>query len=49
MRTITITDENCIILESFEVSNEDAEKLVNDYSTSWMEEDELKDYLADGE
>ena len=49
MRTVTIVDENSIILESFEVSNEDAEKIMNDYSTGWMDEDELKNYLADGE
>jgi len=48
-RTITITDENAIILDSFEISNKDAEKIMNDYSTGWMDEDELKDYLADGE
>jgi hypothetical protein len=49
MRTVTITDENSIIQESFEVSNEDAEKIANEYSTDWMDEGELKDYLADGE
>ena len=48
-RTITITDEHSIILESFEVSNKDAKKIAEDYSTDWMDEDELKDYLADDE
>ena len=49
MRTVTIVDENSIILEQFKVSNKDAEQIGNDFDTNWMDEDELKDYLADGE
>lgn len=48
-RTVTITDEDSIVIEQFIVSNRDAEKIVDDYSTNWMESGELKEYLIEGE
>jgi len=49
MRTITIIDENSIIQEQFVVSNKDAEQIAEDFDTGWMDEDEFKEYLKDGE
>lgn len=48
-RTVTITDEECIVLEQFIVSNKDALQLVNEYETSWMDDNEMMEYLKDGE
>jgi len=49
MRTVTITDENSIIVDQFVVSNSDARLLASDYETSWMDDDEMREYLKDGE
>ena len=47
VRHITISDENGIILDEFIVSNEDAKRIADGYSTDWMDEQELKDYLEE--
>lgn len=44
-RHITITDEEGIILDEFIVSDEDARKIADGFSTDWMDEKELKEYL----
>lgn len=48
-RTVTITNENSVIIERFVVSNRDAQKIISGYSTDWMEDYEREEYLADGE
>lgn len=48
-RHITISDEEGIILDEFIVSNQDARKIADEFSTDWMDDDELKEYLEDGE
>lgn len=47
VRHITISDENGIILDEFIVSNEDARRIADGYSTDWMDEKELKEYLEE--
>jgi hypothetical protein len=44
---ITITDEDSVVLERFVVSNKDAKKIVDDYSTECFDADELKEYLKE--
>jgi hypothetical protein len=48
-RIVTITDDNSVILYQFVVSNKDALKISEDYDTSWMDDDEFKDYMNGGE
>lgn len=45
MRIITIVDENDVIIDSFKVCDNDAKKLIDNYSTNWMDDVELKEYL----
>lgn len=45
VRHVVITDENNIILDEFIVSNSDARKIADGFSTDWMDEKELKEYL----
>lgn len=40
-RTVTITDEDSIVIEQFIVSNRDAKNIADDYSTECFDEDEL--------
>ncbi len=46
-RTVTITDEDSVVLERFVVSNKDAKKIADDYSTECFDTDELKEYLKE--
>ncbi len=45
VRHVVITDENNVILDEFIVSNSDARKIADGFSTDWMDEKELKEYL----
>ena len=42
---VTITDKNYIVLDEFVVSKQDAQKITDGFSTEWMDDDELNDYL----
>jgi hypothetical protein len=46
-RIVTITDGDSVILERFVVSNKDAKKIADDYSTECFDADELKEYLKE--
>jgi hypothetical protein len=47
VRRVTITDENGIVLDEFVVSNEDAKRITDGFSTDWMDKQELKEYLEE--
>lgn len=44
-RHVTISDEEGIIIDEFVVTDGDARKIADEFSTGWMDDDELKEYL----
>jgi hypothetical protein len=44
---IVVCEESGVIVTEFIVTERDGNKLMNDYDTSWMGEDDLKEYLEE--